>query len=256
MDQIVSLPKAAIFDLDDTLAESFQPPTRAMIDRLLKLLEHMPVAILSAAGYPRIEAQFLDFLAISPHINRFFVFPNSASQCYVREETGWRLEYSLSLTLEERTAIKTAIEESIAETGVIEPHPKYSPEIIDRDAQVALTAIGLYASEEDKVAWDPDQSKRKHLMSALQTRIPNFEIRIGGKTTIDITHKGINKAYGVTWLSKRLGYKPEEMLYVGDAFYEGGNDAVVIPTGIETRSVSGPAETAIIIDELLALCEQ
>ncbi len=48
-------PKIAIFDLDDTLAESFQPPKSEMIDRLEKLLEHIPVAIISAAGFPRIE---------------------------------------------------------------------------------------------------------------------------------------------------------------------------------------------------------
>ena len=37
-----------------------------------------------------------------------------------------------------------------------------------------------------------------------------------------------------------------------DALYEGGNDAVVIPTGVRTRSVSNPSETADLIDELLA----
>jgi HAD superfamily hydrolase (TIGR01484 family) len=245
-------PKAALFDLDDTLAESFRPPAHGMIERLLALLEHVPVAIISAAGFARIETEFLDQMAISPHISRFYVFPNSASQCFIREESGWRLEYSLDLSPQDRAAIQEAISESLAETGIIEPHPKYAPQIIDRETQVAFTAMGFNAETAAKSAWDPDQSKRRTLKQAIERRIPDFEVLIGGKTTIDVTHKGVDKAYGVNWLSKRLGAPASDMLYVGDALYEGGNDAVVIPTGIQTRSVTGPDDTAVIIDELLA----
>lgn len=248
-------PKVAIFDLDDTLAESFQPPSPEMILRLRSLLDLIPVCILSAAGFPRIEAQFLDELALSPHIGRCYIFPNSASQCYMREQNGaWRLEYSLDLSPEERSMIKAAINESIEETRAIEPHPRYVPQIIDREAQIAFAALGLQASDTDKNAWDPDQSKRLRLKTAIEKRISGFEVLIGGKTTIDITRKGVDKAYGVRWLSKRLGIPPESMLFVGDALYEGGNDAVVIPTGIQTRSVTGPEDTAKIIDDLLVIC--
>jgi len=41
------------------------------------------------------------------------------------------------------------------------------------------------------------------------------------------------------------------MLYVGDALKEGGNDSVVIETGIRTQEVSGPQETAKVIEEVL-----
>ncbi len=248
-------PKVAIFDLDDTLAESFKPPSQEMIRRLMELLDLIPIAILSAAGFPRIESQFLDELALSPHIGRCYIFPNSASQCYMREESGaWRLEYSLDLSIEEREMVKDAIDKSVTETAIIEQHPQYEPMVIDREAQIAFAALGLKATDTDKNAWDPDQSKRKHLKSAIEKRISGFEVLIGGKTTIDITRKGVDKAYGVTWLSKRLGIAPEAMLFVGDALYPGGNDAVVIPTGIQTMSVTGPDGTAKIIDELLMIC--
>ena len=248
-------PKVAIFDLDDTLAESFKPPSPQMIRRLLSLLDLIPICILSAAGFPRIESQFLDELAVSPHVGRCYIFPNSASQCYMRDESGaWRLEYSLDLTPEERAMVKSAINESIEETGVIDPHPFYAPQIIDREAQIAFAALGLKASDSDKNAWDPDQSKRLRLKAAIEKRISGFEVLIGGKTTIDITRKGVDKAYGVRWLSEHFGIPASAMLFVGDALYEGGNDAVVIPTGIQTRSVTGPSDTAKIIDDLLTIC--
>ena len=76
----------------------------------------------------------------------------------------------------------------------------------------------------------------------------------GGRTAIDITQKGVDKASGVTWLAKRLGMEEKDMLFVGDELYEGGNDACVIPTGIQTVEVSSPKETAVVIDQILAAC--
>ena len=42
------------------------------------------------------------------------------------------------------------------------------------------------------------------------------------------------------------------MLYVGDALDEGGNDAVVKETGVQTHAVFGPEETAGLINTFLA----
>ena len=99
-----------------------------------------------------------------------------------------------------------------------------------------------------------DKTKRTALKKTLEEKIPEFEILIGGRTTIDITKKGINKSHGVRWLARQLNVEPREMLYVGDALYRGGNDSVVIPTGVETLATSGPLETEGIIDELYEVC--
>ncbi len=250
----MNCPRVAIFDLDDTLAESFQPPKPEMVDRLGKLLELIPIAIMSAAGFPRIKDQFISYLEHSPHISQFYIFPNSTAECYTWENGAWSIAYSLGLSVSDRATIRTAINEALAETGVLGKHPEHAPEIIDRDAQIALATIGLQASYEEKAAWDPDQEKRKKLKVVLEKKIPQFEILMGGMTTIDITHKGINKAYGVNWFSKKLGIPTSEMLYVGDALYPGGNDEVVIKTGIQTHEVSGPSETLKVINDLLLAC--
>ena len=57
------------------------------------------------------------------------------------------------------------------------------------------------------------------------------------------------------WLAKHIGVGTKEMLFIGDDLKPGGNDAVVIPTGVRTREVSGPQQTARIIKELCTLCE-
>lgn len=244
----MSAPKAALFDLDDTLAESFQPPTPSMIEKLVLLMEKMPVAIISAAGYGRMERDFLPIVEKSPAVKNLYLLPNSSAQAYVWRG-GWTEEYSLVLTPEERHEIRTAIESTATDADA-------RAIILDREVQVAYAAIGLEATLEEKKAWDPNQAKRTELKKKLDTLLPKFEVRIGGMTTIDITKKGISKAYGVQWLSERLKIPTSEMLYIGDALYEGGNDAVVIPTGIHTRPVRDPAETEKVIDELLGATNQ
>jgi hypothetical protein len=239
-------PKATVFDVDDTLAESFRPPSHQMMSKLELLLAHVPIAIVSAAGFPRIERDFLHTLSRSPHASNLYVLPNSSAQAYTWND-GWTEEYSLALSPTERNIIRDAILECAER-----PDPRAI--IIDREVQVAYATIGLDASLEEKKAWDPDQSKRKELKTFLDKRLPGYEVLIGGMTTIDITRKGVSKAYGVRWLAERLKCEPSDMFYVGDALYPGGNDAVVIPTGIQTRSVTGPSETESIIDELIAAC--
>lgn len=242
-----------MFDLDDTLAESFQPPKISMVEQLTKLLEYVPVAISTAAGFARIERDFLSRMESSAHIDRMYILANSSAECFTWAG-AWNLEYDFALTPDEKEKITQAIVEGVVETGIQEGQTKYEPLIIDRGAQIAYAAIGLEASTEDKASWDPDQSKRKKLKKAIDAKLSDFEVLIGGKTTIDITRKGIHKAYGVHWLAERLKIEPKDMLYIGDALYEGGNDAVVIPTGIQTIQTSGPAETETIVEELCRKC--
>lgn len=251
LEKIGQKPRAALFDLDDTLTRSYEPPAPEMIDDLQALLEHIPIAIVSAAGFARIEQHFLKELNPTPAPFELFVFANNASQCYLRNASSWKLEYSFAITAKDRTRIKAAITESLMEAGItsdINP----GGNILDRETKVVFAAIDVKSSAEEKAAWDSDKSKRNALKAALDRRLPDFEVLIGGPITIDITCKGANKAYGVHWLAKHLGCTPAEMLFVGDALYQGGNDAVVIPTGISTRQVSGPDETLRIVTMLLA----
>ncbi len=72
-----------------------------------------------------------------------------------------------------------------------------------------------------------------------------------GSTSIDVTRRGLTKAYGVRKLSEHLDIPISNMLYIGDALFPGGNDEVVKETSIETRATSSPEETARIIEEVL-----
>ena len=243
-------PAAIIFDLDDTLAESFQPPTAEVLEKIFRLAERVPVVIMSGASFMRIER---DILKRAPHkadASNLFVLSDNAARCDVWKGSRWETAYGFPLEEHERELITHAIEEAIEATGVFKNAP-VAPRIIDRDTSVAVAALPADASREEKIMWDTDMHKRWALASALREKLPGYEILIGGKTTIDIVRKGVSKAFGVEWLAKELDIPASEMLFIGDAFYEGGNDAVVVPTGIQTYTTSSPEETERMIDEML-----
>ncbi len=75
-------------------------------------------------------------------------------------------------------------------------------------------------------------------------RLPDLEVRSGGTTSVDVTRKGIDKAYGMRKLIEFLELELADVLFVGDRLDEGGNDYPVKAMGIETVAVRDWRETA------------
>ena len=78
---------------------------------------------------------------------------------------------------------------------------------------------------------------------------------MGGKTSIDVTKHGIDKAYGLRKLRDVLGIALKEMLFVGDALFVGGNDHPAREAGVQFIQVRDPDETKRVIETLLACLE-
>jgi phosphomannomutase len=53
--------------------------------------------------------------------------------------------------------------------------------------------LGQQAPLEEKDKWDPDYAKRKKIKALLDTYIPEFSVRMGGATSIDITKPALTK---------------------------------------------------------------
>ena len=158
-------------------------------------------------------------------------------------------------TSEEYANIIGVLNDGLEKTGILKGAPQWGERVLARENQITLAAIGVDATPEAKAVWDPARKKRSKLRRFLKKRLTGFDIRISGRTAIDITRQGIDKAHGVRWLAEHIGVETKEMLFIGDDLKPGGNDAVVIPTGVRTREVSGPKQTARIIKELCTLCE-
>lgn len=247
----MAYPRAILFDLDNTLADRVAPPSGQMAERFKRLLEKLPIGIITAASYSRIEQMVLTVLPSATNLKNLYLLPDMGGQCY-HWQGGWKLLYENPLSEAERKEILAALNEGIAETGIVKDTLQYGERIEKHEAQLIFTALGIDAPVDQKLAWDADGSKRDILKKFLETRLPDFDIYVGGRTTIDITKKGFDKSYGVRRFAEHLKLEPKEMLYVGDELFPGGNDAPVIQTGIETKAVANPRETLTFVDSLLA----
>ena len=246
-------PRVTAFDLDGTLAESKQRMSAEMGDLLGRLISHMPVAILSGAGFAQFKKQVFPSLPPDTTLEHLFIFPVNAAQCLVYRDGDWKPQYDHSFTPAEKEEILTELHSALVEVGLgEEPKERWGERIEDREAQISFSPLGQQAPVEAKQRWaEAYNDKRRQLHSILLKKLPNFAVAMGGMTTIDITRKGITKAYGVRRLSEHTRIPIEEMLYVGDALEEGGNDAVVLETGIPTHAVFGPHETEAFIETVL-----
>jgi hydroxymethylpyrimidine pyrophosphatase-like HAD family hydrolase len=112
--------------------------------------------------------------------------------------------------------------------------------------------LGQQAPLAEKEEWDPDFAKRKKITAILETLIPEFSIRIGGATSIDVTKPGIDKAYGIGKLRDTLHLSIKEMIYIGDALFPGGNDYPAKEAGVVSIPVKGPDDTNLVISTILA----
>jgi membrane-associated protein len=252
---ISKCPRAILFDLDNTLAESFQTVEPETAENLRKLLSRVPVAIMSGATFERMQAHVLSALPTETNLANLYLFPDTASRCYTYASGAWQRTYNHVFTAHEYANIVTILKEGLEKTAILKGAPQYGERVLARENQVTLAAIGVDATAEAKAAWDPTRKKRAKLRRFLKKKLPGFDIRISGRTAIDITRQGIDKAHGVRWLAEHIGVDTKEMLFIGDDLKPGGNDAVVIPTGIRTHEVSKPEQTTRIIKELCALCE-
>lgn len=245
------IPKMFIFDLDGTLTVSKQDMSPEMGDMIARALTFSRVAVMSGAGFPQFEKQFFPALPDGADLFKLYIFPTNAAQCYVNRDGAWCAHYSEAFTEREKDQIIKAIYSSIKETNFGSPLELWGEQIEDRGAQITFSALGQRAPIEIKRIWDPTREKRRPLYEALVKKLPECSIGLNATTSIDITKKGISKAYGVEKLSEIAGVPISKMIYIGDALFEGGNDSIVIPTGVRTHQVANPEETKVFVESIL-----
>lgn len=123
----------------------------------------------------------------------------------------------------------------------------WGPILEDRGSQITFSALGQAAPVENKTAWDPRGDKKEKLRAHAAERLPGLEVRSGGSTSLDVTRKGIDKAYGLKKIINRLGITRTNVLFIGDRLAAGGNDYPVKAMGIRCFAVDNWQDTAIFI---------
>jgi phosphomannomutase len=242
--------KLIVFDLDGTLAESKSSLDAEMSALLTALLGIVKVAVISGGNWPQFQNQLLSNLPLDERLKDLFLLPTCGTKFY-QYESDWKLLYSEDFTSAEKEKIIRSLEKAIALAG-FKPEKLWGEAIEDRGSQITFSALGQQAPYVEKKEWDPDFGKRKKIKAILDTFIPEFSVRMGGATSIDVTKPGIDKAYGIRKLRDTLSTGIDEMLFIGDAIFPGGNDYPAKEAGVLCIQVRDHDETKRVIETIIA----
>lgn len=249
-----------VFDLDGTIAPTKSPMDKEMAKLIARLLAVKKVAVIGGGKYEIFKLQLLNELVGSKKLlNNLFIFPVTSTSFY-RYHNGWKKVYALHLSQKQRNKIKKTFERVFEEIGYRHPKKVYGQVIEDRGSQVTFSALGqdvvaILGKKKGvflKEKWKREQTATKMKIARLMAKyLPELEVHAAGYTSIDVTKKGIDKAYGLRQIQKYLGVKIKRMVFIGDALFPGGNDYAAIKTGVDYIPVKGPEQTKKIIRSLL-----
>ncbi|HEX5729047.1 HAD-IIB family hydrolase [Microbacterium sp.] len=245
-------PRLVAFDLDDTLAPSKSPIDPRIGALLIALAERVEVAIISGGQLEQFKVQVVDRLpdASAETLSHLHLLPTCGTQYYRLERDGIHTVYAHALTDDEKARALHAVEGEARRLGLWEAET-WGDILEDRGSQITFSALGQRAPLAAKTAWDPSGTKKNTLREAVAAQIPDLEVRSGGSTSVDITHRGIDKAYGMRRLAEQTGIALDDMLFVGDRLDPDGNDYPVLAIGVPCHAVEGWEDTAEFLDELL-----
>ena len=248
--------KLIAFDQDDTLNITKLPVDEVMADLLTRLLDDYEVCVISGTDWKVMKKNDVDPLvnATPEQLKRLHIMPTTGTQYWHYVDGDWKREYAHFLTEEQSTKIIEELEKAAKELGYWCENP--TGEIIEnRGSQITYSALGQWATPEDKQSWDPDLAKRKEIVSVIEPKLADIGIKIGigGATSIDITLPGIDKAYGMRQLMEQTGVSQDDILFIGDKLQPGGNDYPVKEMGIDTIEVTSHEDTNWVLRGILAV---
>jgi phosphomannomutase len=252
--------KLIAFDLDGTLAESKSAAEQRMLRALDGLLGKFQVCVISGGKFQQFEKQLLNGLKTEPDkLKNLHLMPTCGTRYYTysTEANGWDLVYAEDFDDSQKAKITEALNKGFDDLGYRE-EKIYGECVEDRGSQITFSVLGQDIVDELgeeglrlKHEWDPDNKKKNELRDYIAPLIPEFEVRVGGVTSIDVTKKGIDKAYGIQKLIEMLGITKEEVLFIGDRLQEGGNDYPVKAMGVDSIEISHWKETALAVEVIL-----
>ncbi len=203
--------KLIVFDLDGTLAESKSAIDAEMAKFLNSLLDLVKVSVISGGAWLQFEKQVLAHLSHDQRLKNLSLLPTCGTKFY-RYESKWELLYSEDFTDAEKQKITSSLKKAM-ELSDCKVEKVWGDVIEDRGSQITFSALGQQAPLPEKKKWDPDFSKRKGMKAILDKLIPEFSVRLGGATSVDVTKHGIDKAYGIRKLRDVLSIPISEMVF-------------------------------------------
>jgi HAD superfamily hydrolase (TIGR01484 family) len=242
---IGKLIKLIAFDLDGTLTESKQPIDNKTARFLTSLANDYEVAIVTGGTMEQIRTQVLDRLPDWVQ-DKMHLMPCSGAE-YIRFRENI---YRRFISKKERAIIIPLVTGLLKQMGYwIE---NSAGDIIeDRGSQITISALGQKAKLKDKEDWDPYGNKRREIRDAVKVMFPDYSVRVGGLTSVDISIDGIDKEYAINELLEWNQFDESDVLYIGDKFRPGENDYPALLAGVTCLRVTSHTDTPRVVGKYL-----
>lgn len=130
---------------------------------------------------------------------------------------------------------------------------KYAGDNVEFHASGCVTfpILGTKAVLSDKLAFDPDRKKRRPLLARVREVNPEYNVFVGGTSSFDMTPADYDKYKALCRYCAAHGYTHDEVLFLGDDFSNGGNDAAVYVSDIAFLPVTDYRCLAELVKPLL-----
>ena len=116
---------------------------------------------------------------------------------------------------------------------------------------LTFPVLGTKAVQADKLAFDPDRSKRRAFYSEVVEAFSDYSVFVGGSSSFDMAPKPYNKYHALDLYCKEHGLEHENVVFVGDDYGLGGNDESVYVSDFPFICVDDYRDFPRLMQELL-----
>lgn len=92
---------------------------------------------------------------------------------------------------------------------------------------VTFPILGTKAQQADKLAFDPDRTRRRAIYDEVCAAFPDYCVFVGGSSSFDMAPRPYNKYFALDSYCRENGLQHENVVYIGDDYGLGGNDESV-----------------------------
>ena len=147
-----------------------------------------------------------------------------------RETGELELVESRSVTLEPQDVVRERVTRLRKRFGM----ERFTGDTVEFHASGMITfpLLGTRADIADKLAFDPDRSRRRPLFPIVKEAFSQYTVFIGGSSSFDIVPHPYDKLYALERYCARHGIARDEVVFFGDDYRAGGNDEQVYRSDI------------------------
>ena len=116
---------------------------------------------------------------------------------------------------------------------------------------ITFPIIGTKATQEDKLSFDPDRTKRRRIYADVVDTFQDYCVFVGGSSSFDMAPKPYNKYYALDLYCKENGYSHDQVVYIGDDYGLGGNDESVYQSDFHYITIDDYLDFPMVVAPLL-----